>query len=36
MSPTGRYLWTINDLNFLNIWDIAKNKKDEIKGTFSG
>ena len=31
MSPTGRFLWTINELNYLNIWDIAKNKKLEFE-----
>ena len=27
MNPTGRYLWTINDNNILNIWDLEENKK---------
>lgn len=27
MNPTGRYLWTINDTNVLNIWDLEENKK---------
>ena len=27
MNPTGRYLWTINDNNLLNIWDLEENKK---------
>ena len=31
MSPTGRYLWTINDNNYLNIWDILQNKKLEFE-----
>ena len=31
MSPTGRFLWTINELNYLNIWDISKNKKLEFE-----
>ena len=31
MSPTGRYLWTINEGNYLNIWDIAQNKKIEFE-----
>ena len=31
MSPTGRYLWTINDNNYLYIWDILQNKKLEFE-----
>jgi hypothetical protein len=27
MNPTGRYLWTINDSNNLNIWDLEENRK---------
>ncbi len=27
MNPTGRYLWTINDSNVLNIWDLEEKKK---------
>ena len=27
MSPTGKYLWTIDEGNMLNIWDLEKEVK---------